>query len=98
MKAPQRIIKKQLSGFEWQQKVAKHEEHAAPPPIALFAQRIPEGFLGQIGIPDDQILREVDVGIKHGEGQHQHADVMKLAAADKSGNRGGRLSAKQRIS
>ena len=48
------------------------------PPRAVFADEIPEGFLRHVGVPDDEILRELGVGGKHGEGKEQHADEIKI--------------------
>ena len=55
------------------------------PPGTVFADEIPEGFLGHVGVPDDEVLRELDVGGKQREGEEQHAEEIKLIVLQHAG-------------
>src|SRR5207244_11331775 len=49
-----------------------------PPPISTlfpYTTLFRSGFLRHVRIPDDEVLREMDVGVEDGEGQPEHADV-----------------------
>ena len=58
--------------------MAEDHHHADPPPTALLAQAIPEGFLRHVGVPDDEVLREGHVGVEDRESQQQRPDVIEV--------------------
>ncbi len=59
---------------KWQEEMAENDKQADVPPGPLLAPDVPEGFLGNVGVPDDEILEEGDVSVEHGEREHQRAD------------------------
>src|SRR5580704_6775492 len=63
---------------ERKQKIAKHQGHADKPPLADLALIEPEGFLGDIGVPDEKILGKPDVAPENGKRQHELADRMQM--------------------
>ena len=70
-------VKQQVD--EGKQEVAKNEAHADPPPSSLLTHIVPEGFFGNIGVIDQEILGEADVSPKYSESQHKAAKVVEVA-------------------
>ena len=56
--------------------MAKDEQHAQIPPSAVLTFDIPEGLFRNGRIPDEKVLRKMDVGIEHGEGKKQGTDIL----------------------
>src|SRR5947207_8366086 len=63
---------------ERQEEMAKDDDHSDPKPRPSFANDIPERLLRDITVPDDEVLREMDVSVEHGKREHQRADEIKL--------------------
>ena len=63
---------------ERQQEMAEDQKQAYPPPRAVLTNEVPEGFGGHICIPDDEVLRELDVSLEDGERKEQQAQEIKL--------------------
>ena len=58
----------------------QHDQHHRElAPTAEGARDVPGNFVLDIAGPDDQELREREIGPEHGEGQHQVAEVVELA-------------------
>ena len=60
----------------------EEKRQADPPPVAVFAQVEPEGLLGHVRVPDQEVLRKGDVGPEHREGQHELADGMQMVVVE----------------
>ena len=49
------------------EEVSKYDDQTDIPPGPFFAQDIPERFLWHVAIPNNEVLRESDVGPEDGE-------------------------------
>ncbi len=67
---------------EGQREVAEDDYHADVRPTPFFADHVPKGFFRHVGVPDDEVLREMDVGVENREGQQQRTDKVKLDLMD----------------
>src|SRR5581483_3295426 len=47
---------------EGEEEIQKEQGHSNPPPIARLALVEPEGLLGDVGVPDEEVLAKVHVG------------------------------------
>ena len=56
--------------------MAEDGQLADPFPSPILTQDIPEGLLRHGGVPDEEVLAEVDVGVEDGEGEEQLATVV----------------------
>ena len=71
---------KQIKDYE--EMVEKNHDDADPLSLVIrlivvhLAKVIPESLLGDVGVPDQEVLGERYVGPENGEGQHQHADAV----------------------
>ena len=63
---------------EREEEMAENNDQADIEPSPFFADDIPESFLRHIPVPNDEVLREMDVGIKDREGEHQGAEKIVL--------------------
>ena len=61
-----------------------------PLPAAAHAGQVPGRLLGQVARPDDQELREGEVGPQHDEGEQQLAEVVELLGGDDAARAGSR--------
>src|SRR5690349_18928471 len=50
---------------KWQKEMAEDNHETHQPPKTRFTQDIMKGFLRHVGVPDDEVLREVDVRVEH---------------------------------
>jgi hypothetical protein len=55
----------------------QHEADADPPVVGL-ARKVPDGFLGDVAVPDEHVLAEGDVGPEDHEAEGELADVVKV--------------------
>ena len=62
--------------------MAHHQQDAHPLPPPAHARQVPGDLLGQVAGPDDQELREVEVGPQHHEGQQELAQVVQVVGPD----------------
>ena len=62
--------------------MAEDDQHADVPPRAVLALHVPERLLRDGGIPDQEVLREMDVGVKHREGEKQRGVVLERGVAN----------------
>src|SRR5437016_14619255 len=63
---------------ERHEKMAENNDHPDAPPASLFTHHVPEGFFGHVAIPDNEILREMNVGVKDREGKKERANKIIL--------------------
>src|SRR5207302_9958259 len=70
---------------EGHEEMAENDDQADIPPGAALAENVPERFLGNVAVPNDEILRESDVSIKHREGEQNGADEIILVLVEDLG-------------
>ena len=61
--------------------MAENEDDSDGPPGAFLAQHVPERFLGHVGIPNHEVLAEVDIRREDREGEEQGAEEVILFRA-----------------
>src|SRR5215475_5891024 len=71
---------------EWDRKFKKNQELCEVLPPTIDPIQVPGDFFSKIPRPDDQPLREREIRIKHGKGQHQLAEIMQFSLAQDSAN------------
>src|SRR3984957_1791360 len=67
---------------EGKRKMEHDEDQGDFGPGAHGTRHVPGNFVFYIGGPDDEVLREIQVGPEHGKGQHQVAEVVVLLRGD----------------
>src|SRR5947209_20605124 len=63
---------------EWNEEVAEDNNQPDPPPRALLANHIPRGLVRNVAIPNDEVLSEMDVGIKHRKSEEERPNEIIL--------------------
>src|SRR2546423_5709865 len=66
---------------KWEKEMAENNQHSEIPPRSCFALGVPKRFLRHVRIPDDEVLRKMDVSVENRESKPKHADVEELPLA-----------------
>ena len=63
---------------ERQEEFPEDQDQAQAPPRAVLADEVPEGLLRHVGVPHHEVLGELVVGGKDGEGEKQNPDEIEI--------------------
>ena len=58
-------------GQKRNKEMPEDDDHSNGPPRTAFANFIPKRLLRHVGIPDDEILRKMDISVEHSESQKE---------------------------
>ena len=76
-----------LSNEPWE-KIASTPRTLTPRP-SVAPVEVPDGLLRDVGVPDQEVLREADVGPEDREREHQLAQIVEVLVGDRGTESGG---------